>query len=183
MLRSPTLSSVAVGLALLAAAVVTLVPRGEPRFGGAFALTDTRGQLVTDASLHGEPFALFFGFTRCPGVCPRTLGRLVNVQRALQKSSAPLKVVFVSVDPNDSAADVERYLGTFSMPSVGLVGDANARARLMTAYRAFASGAGSTLSHTGTVFLVDARGKPAGTLEPFETDEAWLSRWRQVSRP
>jgi protein SCO1/2 len=182
MLRPPSLALVALGLALFAGAFVTLAPRGEPRFGGAFALTDTRGRGVTDASLRGEPFALFFGFTRCPGMCPRTLGRLAQLERALESDGPGLKVVFVSVDPQDSAAALEQYLSGFRFPILGLTGDAEARARMLRTYRAFTSGAGANLSHTGTVFLVTSRGDPAGTLEPTETDATWLSRVRALRR-
>ncbi len=46
---------------------------GMHRIGGPFAITEMTGRPVTDADLKGKPTALFFGFTRCPAVCPVTL--------------------------------------------------------------------------------------------------------------
>lgn len=42
---------------------------------GPFTLTDTKGQTVTDRTLVGNPYAIVFGFTRCPDVCPTTPSR------------------------------------------------------------------------------------------------------------
>ena len=49
-------------------------------FGGSFALTAPDGSPVTDQTLAGKPYAIFFGFTRCPDVCPTTLARIVPRQ-------------------------------------------------------------------------------------------------------
>ena len=51
--------------------------------GGPFSMTDQVGRTVTDATLRGKPFALFFGFTRCPDVCPTTLNRLAKLRKTL----------------------------------------------------------------------------------------------------
>jgi len=36
-------------------------------------MTDQRGQYVTEKDLLGKPAAWFFGFTRCPSICPTGL--------------------------------------------------------------------------------------------------------------
>jgi protein SCO1 len=55
-------------------------PGGNPgnmplsaQVGGPFALTSQEGRPFTDKDLMGKPFALFFGFTNCPDICPTTL--------------------------------------------------------------------------------------------------------------
>lgn len=160
-----------------AAAVWGLVPRGTPSFGGPFAMHAADGALVTDASLRGAPFVVLFGFTRCGTVCPLTMTRLVRLRRALPRGDT-LKVLFVSVDPEDTPEDVARFVASFPLPGVGLTGSAEERTRMMEAYRVFATGRGQALSHTGTVFLVGPKGEPRGIVSPEDSDEAALAKLR-----
>ena len=41
--------------------------------GGPFTLTDDNGATVTEKTLAGKPYAMYFGYTYCPDVCPTTL--------------------------------------------------------------------------------------------------------------
>ena len=41
--------------------------------GGPFELVNQNGRTVTERDLKGRPFLVFFGFTRCPDICPTTL--------------------------------------------------------------------------------------------------------------
>ena len=41
--------------------------------GGPFELIDQHGRPFSSAALAGHPYAIFFGFTNCPDVCPTTL--------------------------------------------------------------------------------------------------------------
>jgi protein SCO1 len=180
--RPPPLWSIALGLILLGGAVVGFVPHGVASFGGPFALTDQRGATVTDASLRGAPFVVFFGFTRCSTVCPLTMTRLTRLRRALGPDGEALKVLFVSVDPEDSAADVGRWLEAFPLPVVGLTGSRAERARMMDAYRVFSRGTGATTSHSSTLFLLGPSGEPRGTIEPQDSDATALARMRALVR-
>src|SRR5256886_359059 len=56
----------------------TWLPRPKPV--GDFRLTDTTGRPFTRAELGGAPTLMFFGFTRCPDVCPTTLPKLPPVE-------------------------------------------------------------------------------------------------------
>jgi protein SCO1 len=71
-----------VGLVILVAttAGITLWPRPAkaPPIGGAFTLANQDGQRVTEKDLLGKPSAIFFGFTRCPDICPSTLLEMTN---------------------------------------------------------------------------------------------------------
>ena len=51
-------------------------------FGGPFTLVDSKGQAFASSRLVGRPYAIFFGFTHCPDVCPTTLARLVETSPA-----------------------------------------------------------------------------------------------------
>jgi protein SCO1/2 len=69
----------------------------QPRAVAGFELRDAAGEPFTRASLQGRPTLVFFGFTHCPDVCPTTLLKLAQVRR--QVAPAPLRVLFISVDP------------------------------------------------------------------------------------
>jgi protein SCO1/2 len=66
--------------------------------GGSFNLIDQNGRPFSSASLVGRPYAIFFGFTHCPDVCPTTLVEMGNHLSALGPDADRLKVVFVTVD-------------------------------------------------------------------------------------
>lgn len=172
--------ALALGLTVAGAAAWGLVPRGTPSFGGPFAMHTADGATVTDASLRGAPFVVFFGFTRCGTVCPLTMTRIVRLRRALGPQGEALKVLFVSVDPEDTPEDVARFVASFPLPGLGLTGSAEERARMMDAYRVFATGRGQALSHTGTVFLVGPKGEPRGIVSPKDSDDAALARLREL---
>src|SRR5437868_1077170 len=71
------LGAFCVGLALFAATAFFFRERvGMPApsaVGGSFRLTDQDGKTVTDETMKGRPFLVFFGFTHCPDICPTTL--------------------------------------------------------------------------------------------------------------
>lgn len=175
--------ALALGLTFAGAAAWELVPRGAPSFGGPFTMTAPDGANVTEASLRGAPFVVFFGFTRCGMVCPLTMTRLVRLRRALGPRGESLKVLFVSVDPADTPEDVARFVAAFPLPAVGLVGSDAERARMMTEYRVFASGSGATLSHASTVFLLGPHGEPRGIVEPQDSDPTALAKLRGLLQP
>ena len=43
------------------------------RIGGPFTLIDDTGATVTEKTLGGKPYTMYFGYTFCPDVCPTTL--------------------------------------------------------------------------------------------------------------
>ena len=154
--------------------------------GGPFALTAPDGSTVTDRTLKGRPFALFFGFTRCPDVCPTTLSRLAKLRRDLGSDGEELQIVFVSVDPDaDKPADIGRYIALFGTPIVGLTGTPDQIARIAKTYgiyyaKAPQEGGGYTIDHTATVFLMDREGRLHSTLDMKEGDQASLAKLRRL---
>ena len=53
---------------------------GKALLGGQWTLVDcATGQSVTDASFFGKYNLLYFGFTRCPDICPNELVRIGDV--------------------------------------------------------------------------------------------------------
>jgi protein SCO1 len=71
------------------------------------SLTNQAGQVVRLANLHSEPLLVAFFFTRCPSVCPRLVARLKEME-ASARSSKPVRVALISVDPEFDTPEVLR---------------------------------------------------------------------------
>ena len=154
--------------------------------GGAFSLTAPDGSTVTDQTLKGKPFAIFFGFTRCPDVCPTTLSRLARLREQMGEDGDKFQIVFVSVDPGyDSPEDVGRYVDLFGTPIIGLTGSDEDIAEVADKYHAVyekvpVAGGDYTIDHTAAVYLMDADGKLQSILDYHESPEASLAKLRRL---
>ena len=154
--------------------------------GAPFTLTGGDGRRFASSSLAGRPYAIFFGFTHCPDVCPTMLARLAKLRRALGKGDSAFAILFVTVDPaRDTPAVVGRYSGLFGSPVIGLTGtpaeiDAVRRQWGIFAERAATGGSDYTIDHTATVFVVGADGKVRSTIAPDESDPPALAKLRRV---
>lgn len=170
----------AIGIITVALLYVLLNPvdreqgTGVASIGGPFRLADHNGQIVTDASLRGKPYALFFGFTHCPDVCPTSMLEITNDLNALGNAAKDFRVYFVTVDPaRDTAALLKEYTGSFDRRIIGLVPKDEAElanmARLFRAiYRKVDTPSGYTMDHTASIYLMDAQGQFFGTLDSKE---------------
>ena len=91
--------------------------------GSTFSLKDVNGNQITDQSFKGPATALFFGFTKCPDVCPITLNKL-NLILDKMENEKELKVFFISIDPErDTPRVMKNYLNAFGTRIVGITGD------------------------------------------------------------
>jgi protein SCO1/2 len=102
----------------------------EPYRRPSFTLTDTTGAAFDfSAATSGRPTLLFFGYTRCPDVCPTTMADVAVALRGLDAALVEqLQVVFVTTDPAyDTPAVLGEYLARFDadlpQPFIGLTGD------------------------------------------------------------
>jgi protein SCO1/2 len=88
-----------------------------PRPRPSFVLTDQAGRSFDfSARTSGHPTFLFFGYTRCPDICPATMA---DISVALHKLPAALQrktyVVFVSTDvKHDTGRVLSKWLANFS---------------------------------------------------------------------
>src|SRR3954468_1991596 len=97
-------------------------PPAQASFGGPFTLVDGEGKPFSSARLQGEPYAIYFGFTRCGDVCPTTLSRLVKLRKEAGNDQS-MRIVFVTIDPaNDGPKEVGQYAELFNAPIIGLTG-------------------------------------------------------------
>lgn len=159
--------------------------REEVSLGGPFTLVDSKGQAFASSRLAGKPYAMFFGFTHCPDVCPTTLARLVKLRRELGGDDA-FQIVFVTVDPErDGPAEVGKYADLFDSPVIGLTGSPSQIARVKKDFGIFSAKVGTgdnyTVDHTASVLLFDKAGKFQSTIAPEETDAAALAKLRRLT--
>lgn len=154
--------------------------------GGSFALTAPDGSVVTNQTLARKPFALFFGFTRCPDVCPTTLARLAQLRERMGEDGDKFEIVFVSVDPeSDTPEDIGRYVALFDTPILGLTGTREQVDAIVGAYHAFyekvpTEGGGYTVDHTASVFLMDREGKLQSIIDHHESAETSLEKLERL---
>ncbi|WP_293919493.1 SCO family protein [Sphingobium sp. UBA5915] len=154
--------------------------------GGPFILTDTKGRTVTDRSMIGKPYAIFFGFTRCPDVCPTTLSRMTQLRKQLGPDGMKFNIVFVSVDPgHDKPEDIGNYLNLFPTPIIGLTGSDAQIKQITDAYRIYfarvpVEGGDYTIDHTAGVLLFDQRGKFVDMMDPTEPPATSVDRLRKL---
>ena len=81
-------------------------------------------KVITDESFKGQLTAIFFGFTNCPDICPMTLNKMDIVISRLKKENKPIKLFFISVDPErDTPEVVKNYLNSFENDFVGITGE------------------------------------------------------------
>ncbi|PZU84620.1 MAG: copper-binding protein [Chelatococcus sp.] len=156
---------------------------GALRLGGPFSLVDQNGVETTDRTFLGAPFAIFFGFTHCPDICPTKLFEMSEVLRAAGPRGEKLRALFVTVDPERDTPEVmKNYLGSFDGRIVGLSGSRQAIEAAMRAYRVYArkvplEGGDYTMDHTALVFLVGKDGSVVGVLNVEEAPEKAAAEW------
>lgn len=185
-----------VGLALVGGAALLLWPReatppqaiGKVDFGGPFTLVGADGRPFASSRLAGKPYAVFFGFTHCPDVCPTTLARLVRLRRQVGGPGEPFAIVFVTVDPErDGPADVGKYAELFNAPIIGLTGSPAQIAQVKKQFGIFSQkvpdedGGGYSVDHTASVLLFDRGGKFISTISPEEGDDAALAKLKRIA--
>ena len=154
--------------------------------GGPFTLTGSDGKTVTDKSFAGKPFAIFFGFTRCPEVCPTTLARMASLRQQLGKDGDKFEIVFVSVDPeHDKPADIGSYISLFKTPIHGLTGTDAQLAAVQKAYGVYVKkvpleGGDYTVDHTAAIYLMDRQGRFVTTIDYHENDKVALEKLKRI---
>ena len=118
------------------------------------------------ADYRGKVVVLFFGYTRCPDVCPTTMADLKAVMQALGADADRVQVLFVTLDPaRDTPALLTQYVPSFDPRFVGLYGDEATTARTAKDFKVFyqrvdgATPSSYTYDHTAGSYVFDASGR------------------------
>ncbi len=137
-----------------------------------FQLEDQSGHAFGRRDLEGEWSLLFAGFTHCPDACPATLALLARLQARLHADGHPLRVVFLSVDPErDTPEQLARYAGYFGERILAATGERNeidalAKSLGLAYVRVPGSGEHYSYDHSTAVVLIDPAARLAGYFRP-----------------
>ena len=169
------------------AAWVAATPRqggADSLIGGKFALQDGDGRTVTDGSLRGRPFLVYFGYTHCPDVCPTELARVADVLSKMGDKAVP--ALFITVDPErDTPKVMQDYASSFGGSITGLSGSPQAIGAVQKAYRVFSrkgplqSDGSYSMDHSSIVYLMS---KTGGFVEALNLDRPPEETARELAR-
>lgn len=128
-----------------------------------FALRDQHNRAFTRDSLRGRTSLVFFGFTRCPDICPATLQQLALARKQIAEAGKePLpQIILISVDPErDTPEKLKPYVDHFGEGVSAATGSEEAVRSLTSAlglwFEKQPLGEGDyTVSHSTAVLVVD----------------------------
>jgi protein SCO1/2 len=154
--------------------------------GGPFKLAASTGGSFSTDELKGKPFLVFFGFTRCPEICPTTISDISTWLDALGSDGKEIKALFVSIDPErDSVAAMKDYLSSFSDQIIGLTGTPDQIAGVAKEYRIYYAkhplkDGDYTMDHSAMIYLMDRQGKLVGTLTYGDKKDEAVAKLRRL---
>jgi len=163
-------------LAALAALALAACDGGQPKFkstditgvdyGRSLELADHTGKPRRLADFRGKAVVVFFGFTRCPDVCPTTLADAAQAMKQLGPDADRVQVLLVTVDPErDTRKVLADYVTAFDPRFLGLSGDLEATRRAAKEFKVyFEKRPGKTpdsysVDHSAQSYVIDPQGR------------------------
>lgn len=160
---------------------------GVATIGGPFTLVDDTGKPVTERTLAGKPYAMYFGYTFCPEVCPTTLLDLSRWIKDLGPDADKLNYVFVSVDPErDTVQLMHTYLSSFDKHIRGYTGTPEQIAKVAKEYRVYykkipTDDGGYVMDHSAMIYLMGPNDKFVTLIRYQEDDASALAKLRKLA--
>ena len=186
---------------LLAAAALTLTACSPPpppfnasevsgiAYGKDIGIADTSGQIRRIEDFKDQVTLVFFGFTRCPDICPSTLMRLRQVRDSLGDDAGKLQVLLVSVDPERDTPDrLDAYVKSFDPSFIGLRPEPDALEKVIKAFHAIAvkvptaDGKDYTVDHSATIYVYDRRNQLRLIAQPDIAIDAFAADLRRLAQ-
>ena len=188
-------------IAMMSAALVALSACSPPlppfnasevsgiAYGKDIGIADTSGKIRRVEDFKGQITLVFFGFTRCPDVCPSTLMRLRQVRDALGPDADKLQVLLVSVDPERDTPDrLEAYVKNFDPSFIGLRPEPAELEKVIKAFHAIAvkvptaDGKDYTVDHSATLYVYDRRNQLRLIAQPDIAIDAFAADLRRLAQ-
>lgn len=158
------------GALLLLAAIGSIVwmhQRQAPSIGGPFQLIDAKsGREVSDRDFRGKWLLVFFGYTHCPDVCPKTLSEIADTLTQLGPLADRVQPLFITVDPlRDTQQALADYTAAFDPRILGLTGTPEQIATAAKSYYVYYAkrvvGDDYYMDHTAAIHVI----RPDGSYE------------------
>jgi len=159
---------------------------GGIAIGGPIHLTSQDGTPFDSASLAGKPYAVFFGYTHCPDVCPTTLSDISQATDEIGGKAKDFTTLFVTIDPErDTVPVLKDYISNFTAKVVGLTGTADQVAAAAKAFRVYykkvpTSDGSYTMDHTAVLYLMDSHGAFRSIISYTEDHDAYVRKIKEV---
>lgn len=160
--------------------------QSDSSIGPTLELIDQSGKPFSGTALAGRPYAIFFGFTHCPDVCPTTLMTLTNTLQRLGADADRLRILFVSVDPErDTPEQLRQYLAAFDARIIGLTGSEAQIAAAAKHWKVFHNkiredDGSYTIVHSAYVYLMDRANRLVGTMGFQDSEEEQAAMLRSM---
>lgn len=174
------------GLAFFELSDGSYVKTGVAAIGGPFTLVDDTGKPVTEKTVAGKPYAMYFGYTFCPEVCPTTLFDLSRWIKDLGPDADKLNYVFVSVDPErDTVHLMHTYSSSFDRHIRGYTGPPEQIAKIAKEYRVYykkipTDDGGYVMDHSAMIYLMGPDDKFVTLIRYQEDDASALAKLRKL---
>jgi protein SCO1/2 len=114
---------------------------GKPDLGGEFSLVDADGKRYHSDDFKGKWALLYFGFTKCPDICPEELHKVTGVLKRLEEERGqPIQPVFITIDPSRDTRDrLKSYFATagFHEKFIALTGTHDEVRKACRAFRVY----------------------------------------------
>lgn len=143
--------------------------------GGPFQLMDAHGRSIDSRNdFAGRVVMLFFGYARCPGICPTALEAMEHALDLLPaERAAKVQPVMITIDPGHDTAQVLRTAFSSEYPRImGLTGSAAQIKMATDAYKinkvlVHTTDKGEPVyAHGSWIYLLDSGGNLSGILPP-----------------
>jgi len=134
-------------------------------YGRGLGIPDTDGNIRRVDDFKGSVTLIFFGFTRCPDICPSTLMRLREVRNAVGENADNVQILLVSVDPErDTPERLGAYVKSFDGSFIGLRPEPEDLGKVVKAFHAIAikvpmAGDEYTIDHSATIYVYDRKNR------------------------
>ena len=130
--------------------------------GVSFYLEDPEGRPRPSQSFRGKVLVLFFGFTRCPDLCPTTLARAMQIKRQLGNDARDVQFAFATLE-RDTPPVLRTYVQAFDPQFIALTGTEEeikaAAAQLNVVYAKVPIGDTYTIDHSTRSYVFDRQGR------------------------
>ena len=139
----------------------------EAPSGGDFTLHSSKGPFSLGEN-RGKVVLLYFGYTRCPDICPTSLSFMTQALNELDDEELKRVLgVFVSVDPTrDTFALLDEYVAYFHPNLIGVTGSEKEVAGAAALYGAQyyevdlkGSAFGCSVNHSAVIYLIAPDGE------------------------
>jgi len=134
------------------------------KVGGLINMLDQDGQRRSLADFRDKVVVIYFGYTRCPDVCPTTLSTMASVMKLLGPSAKQTQLLWVTIDPErDTQLLLKNYVLAFNPDFIALRGtkeetDAMADA-FKIGYQLLPYKGSILVDHSAFGYIIDRQGR------------------------